>query len=1009
MPATAGGFGGVGVGVGVGVRVHTPQPNETTPTSHGRIDSQINTNTNSNTNGSVALSCMSPDGLAVHSLINGGTIVTQFLPLHDTTDHNHESESSDAYEYNNDNNNNSSSTGGTGTVKRVTTTLPTHIVKALRVDIPLEIVCVENDTPQATHCRNNDGSGSGNGNGSGDENSRKRHLPLLCIYTANSVHILNIYYKYNNNNSGSTTTGSSTSTSCVNVNGIIQEIHEPMEEYLTSQNNIRIVRIRSAPHSFLLNGRTYQTLCNKGAFIMLTMDGSVVLFHGYHVNDNGILRMMMDVECTSGGGDGGGGGITIPARINPEQTDMTPIVDMCFLPSTNSPTMNMTSSSSSTSSNNHAIWNAMTLTLTTENGSLYALSPIIFHHTIVPKAQVQMAHESLQNFILKNDHSAQSNKHVECRRAKAALQFLKDAFGTSTNNNSLTSSSTGTGTGSRGRGKRAGGDMYIKANILNHYSRKSATTWPVALQTLYTSQGLEGEFTGNDAVQCMDVIVGGSSSISSSGLGASSSLAGGTATIVLARKNAVEYMLIPSGDNLLPRFGFELSVRGDADWLDGLLDGSSLVTERILLEGGDNDDDEENDNEREGNEGGVYPNEVGEYDRDGDFSRRIVLIIDPVDRSMVHHISKEGVVTITSNVVSVMDRKLQEIATGKKSNYPGNECSIKTNAWSSISISGSRNSGGKNLNGIVISGDVQLGHVLVAVLDDGTTESVNMTAALYLNEASNQLAAEISAVTTTHSQPAGFPDAIKESDEALKTMESISPLHEQIQPLFAQISKGLSNMSKIVGGTTDPRKITAGGLATFLSTKQSTEQDVIIPIKELNALVSARVQYLDSMRQHQMSQLKQLQNMVSTLQNRVRDTNAKKTAVESNSKMLSDRSAAVLATARELTPNITEAELQYFKDIQRYEVNCGKWEEALEDIRSEYNNIRSQAEVGGTKIPLSAQQKDLCDTLLEGQGELLRQVGSKIKTMEGAMGSIMVANGLEDGRKPLTAITDVNQ
>lgn len=284
-----------------------------------------------------------------------------------------------------------------------------------------------------------------------------------------------------------------------------------------------------------------------------------------------------------------------------------------------------------------------------------------------------------------------------------------------------------------------------------------------------------------------------------------------------------------------------------------------------------------------------------------------------------------------------------------------------------------------------------------------------MTAALYLNEASNQLAADISAVTTTQSQPAGFPDAIKESDEALKAMESMPPLHKQIQPLYAQISKGLSNMSKIVGGSTEPRKITPGGLATFLSTKQSTEQDVIIPIKELHALVSARVQYLDSMRQHQISQLKQLQSMVDTLQKRVKDINAKKAAVESNSKMLSDRSAAVLATARELTPNITEAELQYFKDIQRYDVNCDKWEKTLEDIRGEYNTIRSKAEVKGTKIAMSAQQKDLCETLLEGQGELLRQVGSKVKTMEGAMGTIMVANGLEDERKPLAAIADVNQ
>jgi hypothetical protein len=53
--------------------------------------------------------------------------------------------------------------------------------------------------------------------------------------------------------------------------------------------------------------------------------------------------------------------------------------------------------------------------------------------------------------------------------------------------------------------------------------------------------------------------------------------------------------------------------------------------------------------------------------------------------------------------------------TGRSTSISGQD-TIKTNAWASISIvKGAL----KELNGIVISGDAQFGHVLVAVLTDG--------------------------------------------------------------------------------------------------------------------------------------------------------------------------------------------------------------------------------------------------------------------------------------------------
>jgi hypothetical protein len=90
-----------------------------------------------------------------------------------------------------------------------------------------------------------------------------------------------------------------------------------------------------------------------------------------------------------------------------------------------------------------------------------------------------------------------------------------------------------------------------------------------------------------------------------------------------------------------------------------------------------------------------------------------------------------------------------------------------------------------------------------------------MTAALYLIEAKKQLE-EVS--TTSHSS------TIQDSKLALREVESVRPLYQEIKPFFDQVSSGLSNMTKIVGGSTQPKEITAGALATFLAIKQASEQ-----------------------------------------------------------------------------------------------------------------------------------------------------------------------------------------
>ena len=85
---------------------------------------------------------------------------------------------------------------------------------------------------------------------------------------------------------------------------------------------------------------------------------------------------------------------------------------------------------------------------------------------------------------------------------------------------------------------------------------------------------------------------------------------------------------------------------------------------------------------------------------------------------MIHHFSKFGVVTITTNVSKVMINRLRNIVSKTGSMY--NEDEIKTKAWSTIDIlQQEHNDKSECVAGVNISGDAKIGHILVAVLSDG--------------------------------------------------------------------------------------------------------------------------------------------------------------------------------------------------------------------------------------------------------------------------------------------------
>ena len=175
---------------------------------------------------SVSLSCSSPGGRAVHSLLESSSgayyIETYSLPLPGTAE-------------------TSESSHGRDGPSMIRTRLPERVSSALSRYPAVELLCV-------------------------DVESSPTKLPSLCLYTKKDVFLLDINYE---------------NTAAAEVEGVVSNIIEPYEEFLIGNHATSILRIRQAPQK--LNG--YATLCPVGAMAMLTKNSStseycLSVYHG---------------------------------------------------------------------------------------------------------------------------------------------------------------------------------------------------------------------------------------------------------------------------------------------------------------------------------------------------------------------------------------------------------------------------------------------------------------------------------------------------------------------------------------------------------------------------------------------------------------------------------------------------------------------------------------------------------------------------------------------------------
>ncbi len=901
---------------------------------------------------SLTLSCQSPDALSVHTIVsNNSSIQTQTLPL------NHESS------------------------KTIKTDLPKWLIASLKVDPPRELICIDNDATTSSSLKK---LSAENGQ-QGHRISRKVSLPLLCIYTIKAVYIIQITVL-------PSPISDDEDSSLLCFRGNIESIREPLESYLQDQNqennfNLVIQRVRPAPYSHLNGGTTYNAapFIPRGSMAILLSSSNnqtygndgvdemsysqIILYHGID-NENQIgVRNNHDTSSKSHNNN---------ISVSTVHT-FHRIVDFCFLPS-------YTSSSGDQASNSSSLWNGMSIALSTRHGEIYTMTPIVFHGMAVPKHLITDAitnlkaitnNSNITNNKLsseKENRKSESNVNLQTirdggncvlqRRNAATLAYIKDVFGIIDDEQERKISCH----------KKKVGPYIVTANIFNHHDkRRTAASWPIAIQgPVYTpSEACAYE------VCCMESLP--------SPFPSSSSLddeicctTGYTSSLILARGKhgqCVQYVMIPSGANCVPRFLFESG--DDCEVLNRLIDNTGTLVEEIWIESDQEDDITVHNSDDQNIQLALLEskNTSDEQRRD----HNIVVIIDPIDTTMVHHVSNFGVVTITTNATKVMGHRLSQLVSeGKMSNEE-----IKTKMWSSIDILRHGDASidyRTHVSGVCVSGDAKIGHLLVAVLSDGKTEVVNLTAVQYLNEARSNRE------STTEVNARVKSDEEKEADEAVVAIEELPPLHEKISPLLEKISDGLSGMSKMVGGSTEPQNVTPGAVAVFVSTKQTCEQDIIVPLRNLHALISPHIPYLQSLHKHQILQLDRLKGMMQKLEERIGATKKKLLVIDANHNGMSQRSADILVTSRELAPSVTRSEQEYFKDVQRCEANCSKWEQNFTELQARCKVLSQGIKTAQVELKIKAElnddQKETCRVLLEGQRSLLKKSEMTLREAE---------------------------
>jgi len=264
--------------------------------------------------------------------------------------------------------------------------------------------------------------------------------------------------------------------------------------------------------------------------------------------------------------------------------------------------------------------------------------------------------------------------------------------------------------------------------------------------------------------------------------------------------------------------------------------------------------------------------------------------------------------------------------------------------------------------GAVVSGDAMLGHILVAKLDNGQLESVNLTATQFIHQSHTFLTPPPVQTSTTSS--------------ALPTPS----FQTKITPLVTQITKELSSMGRIVGSSTLPSAADASTLATFQTLHSKLEKGLALPLSQLHTQTKEHDKMLREMYKKQKKQLETLKATQEQVVKKLKKNLKMAEVIDTNAKHLAERSANILSSSRELMPKISFAEKEYHSQLKRYSELCDKWEKESGNLRIRAENKIDLWEQGmGWDVDLNDDELEMSLALLRGQKLMLKKGERRLK------------------------------
>lgn len=222
------------------------------------------------------------------------------------------------------------------------------------------------------------------------------------------------------------------------------------------------------------------------------------------------------------------------------------------------------------------------------------------------------------------------------------------------------------------------------------------------------------------------------------------------------------------------------------------------------------------------------------------------------------------------------------------------------------------------------------------------------------------------------------------ASKELQALHKTLPLAEIAKPLIAKTLEGIRGMAKIVGSATPVEKITPDLLAAAAQIKEQTDNEIMLPIIELNEHLRAKKQEIVVMFNNQVAQLDTLRATVTKLQLRESSIAEKLEIIDANAESLVKRSASVLQSAHDLQPTITQAEFDYFQELRRLHDRTQQWRGQLDRLKSRATTLRDNAEHGADKgkMEIPAETKKNLNAMLNASESRLKKYSTRLKDAE---------------------------